>query len=219
MLSRRRRLGRVPRPPFRFRTSPWGSPVHEDQLWVEKSLEGDEAAFGFLLRKYQRRVYSLVYRMVYHREDAEDLTQETFVKAHSYLRSYNPSYPFDRWLLRIATNLSIDFLRRRRLKTVPLDPLQAPGWEPRDAGASPLELVEEGETEGRLQSALAQVAEEYRMALLLRHQEGLRYDEIAKVLDVPLGTVKARIHRGRAQLARLLFGEEEEGLRWGGVSP
>ncbi len=172
---------------------------------VRLCLSGNEVAFRELVARYEKQVYSLAFRMVRQREDAEDLTQETFVRMFKALDRYDQARPFPAWLFTIAARLSIDHLRRRRLKTVSIF-RQEPGTEEEhvleleDPGLGPAELAERSEEERQTGSLIAALPEHYRVVVLLRHQQGLSYEERAEALRIPLGTVKARIHRARALL-------------------
>jgi RNA polymerase sigma-70 factor, ECF subfamily len=148
-------------------------------------------------------------RMVRVAEDAEDLTQETFVRMFKALDRYDPSRPFPAWLLTIAARLSIDQLRRRRVKTVSLFRSE-PGSEEEhaidleDPGPGPEELAVRGEEARSAEALIGALPEHYRIVVVLRHQQGLSYEEISEALRLPLGTVKARIHRARALLKERL---------------
>jgi RNA polymerase sigma-70 factor, ECF subfamily len=179
-----------------------------DPELVRRCLAGDEGAYRELVERYQRPVYSMALRMVRVREDAEDLTQETFVRMFRALDRYDPTRPFGAWLVTIAARLSIDQLRRRRVKTVPLA-WSEPGEEERvidveDPGLRPEDEVAWREEERGAQALIGSLPEHYRIVVLLRHQQGLAYEEIAEALQLPLGTVKARIHRARALLKERL---------------
>jgi len=176
-----------------------------DPELTRRCLAGDERAYRELVKRYERQVYSLALRMLRVREDAEDLTQETFVRMFKALDRYDPSRPFPAWLFTIAARLSIDHIRRRRLKTVSIF-RQDPGTEEEhvleleDTTPGPAELAERSEEERATEALIAALPEHYRVVVLLRHQQGLSYEEIAEALRLPLGTVKARIHRARALL-------------------
>ncbi len=176
-----------------------------DPELVRRCLAGDERAYRELIERYERQVYSLALRMVRVREDAEDLAQETFVRMFKALDRYDPSRAFPAWLFTIAARLSIDHLRRRRVKTVSLFRSE-PGTEEErvvevaDPGFGPEELAVRGEEERSAGALIASLPEHYRVVVMLRHQQGLSYEEIAEALRLPLGTVKARIHRARALL-------------------
>jgi RNA polymerase sigma-70 factor (ECF subfamily) len=180
-----------------------------DPELARRCLSGDEAACRELVRRYERQVYSVALRMVRVREDAEDLTQETFVRMFRALDRYDPTRPFPAWLLTIAARLSIDHLRRRRVPTVPLSWSEPGASEERvidvaDPGLGPAELAERSEEERGAEGLIASLPEHYRIVVVLRHQQGLSYEEISEALRIPLGTVKARIHRARALLKERL---------------
>jgi RNA polymerase sigma-70 factor (ECF subfamily) len=176
-----------------------------DPELVRLCLAGNEKAYRELIERYKRQVFSLAMRMVRSREDAEDLTQETFVRMFKALDRYEPDRPFPAWLFTIAARLSIDQLRRRRLKTTPLfrsEPGESEEHvvELADPGLGPAELAEHAEEERNAETLIGSLPEHYRIVVVMRHQQGLSYDEISEALRIPLGTVKARIHRARALL-------------------
>lgn len=159
-------------------------------------------------------MYSICLRMVRNEADAEDLAQEVFVRTFNVLDRYNPSYPFSSWLYRITSNLCIDFIRKQKKGHVSIDePISGddsdmPRQLPSNRGDPGREL-ETKEMMTVLEEALATLPEHYRIMVILRHQEQLSYEEIADNLGIPLGTVKARIHRAR-NLIRSFF--ENRGL-------
>ncbi len=181
----------------------------EDLNLVERCKRGDQSACAQLVRKYQNSVYSLCRKMVKNPEEARDLAQEAFARTFSTLDRYNAVYAFSGWLYKITANLCIDHLRRQRMKTLSLDePMEGQdGTLPRelqDRGSRPDEDSERSEMRGAIQTAIARLPEHYRVILLLRHQDQLSYEEIAATLAIPLGTVKARIHRAREGLREYL---------------
>jgi RNA polymerase sigma-70 factor (ECF subfamily) len=174
----------------------------EDKILIERCLKGDEKAFEELLRKYRSSVFSICLRMVRNSTTAEDIAQEVFIKVFSALNRYDPAYPFSSWLNRITSNLCIDYIRRGKERTVSLD--QPVGGDDADllmqlpAGtAGPDREMESKEMMTMLEEALGKLPEHYRIIVILRHQEQLSYEEISDTLGIPLGTVKARIHRAR----------------------
>jgi RNA polymerase sigma-70 factor, ECF subfamily len=190
-----------------------GSDPADDSDLVEKILAGDELLFEVLVRRYQTRVVAHVTRMVGNREDAFDLAQEIFLKVFQALDRYNPEFKFSTWLFRIAGNAAIDHLRKRRPRTVPLeipDPESRSGVsaiEHESAGLDPygdLRNVERGEAISR---AIADLPPEFRELITLRHFGGLSYEEIARVKNMPLGTVKNKLFRARVVLKERLAGE------------
>ena len=175
-------------------------------------------AFRELVRRYERPVFSLLYRMVRNRGLAEDLAQETFIKVLNGLGSYNPQYRFSSWIFKIANNAAIDQLRRRELDTLSLDgsphaatpaEMSATALQLGDRHESPLEELEARELGGAIEHAIAKLRPEYRACVLLRHVEGHSYEEIARILDLPLGTVKTYIHRARNELRGYLEDRRE----------
>jgi len=184
-----------------------------DQDVVLEARAGRQAAYRELVRRYERPIFSLIYRMVRNREQAEDLSQETFVKALNAIESYRPEYKFSSWIFKIANNVSIDHLRRRELDTLSLDgsphaltpeAIQASALQLGDRQETALEELEAKELGGEIERAIATLRPEYRSCILLRHVEGRPYEEIATMLDLPLGTVKTYIHRARSELRQAL---------------
>ncbi len=180
-----------------------------DQEVVALARAGKEAAYRELLRRYERPVFSLIYRMVRDEALAEDLAQDSFVKVLNALDSYRPEYKFSSWVFKIANNVAIDQLRRRELDTLSLDgapdartkdEVEATALQAVDRTETPLAELESRELGSRIEQAIAKLRPEYRSCILLRHVEGRSYEEIAEVLDLPLGTVKTYIHRARHEL-------------------
>lgn len=184
-----------------------------DAELLRRCLEGDERAYAEIVRRYQSQVYSVAMRMLRRPEDAEDVTQETFVRMFRALERYDPARPFAAWLLTIATRLSIDQLRRRRgrpTRSLEVQPADDDAYEieAEDPGPGPEELASHREEERRTEALIATLPPHYRIVVLLRHQKELSYEEIAEALQLPLGTVKARIHRARALLRERLEREQ-----------
>jgi RNA polymerase sigma-70 factor, ECF subfamily len=184
-----------------------------DQEVVLLARDGREAAYRELVRRYERPIFSLLFRMVRDRELAEDLSQETFVKALNAIDSYRPEYKFSSWIFKIANNAAIDHLRRRELDTLSLEgsphaetpeAVQATALQLGDRSENALDIVEAKELGATIEEAIGRLRPEYRSCILLRHVEGLAYEEIAQTLDLPLGTVKTYIHRARNELRETL---------------
>ena len=190
-----------------------------DQDVVVAARNGVEAAYRELVRRYERPVFSLIYRMVRNREQAEDLSQETFIKVLNALGSYRPEYKFSSWVFKIANNAAIDHLRKRELDTLSLEgsphadtpeKLEATALQIGEKAESALDAVANKELGGEIERAIAKLRPEYRTCILLRHVEGRAYEEIAEMLDLPLGTVKTYIHRARNELRIALAHLREE---------
>lgn len=181
-----------------------------DQKLMQKAAQGDHKAFSELVDRYSGRIYGYLYRMVGNREDARDLAQETFLRIYSNLHNFNLGQPFRPWLYRIATNLAIDLLRKRR-PVVELDAPLFPGEELRlelvEQGPGPAEQQERAELAAYLTQKVEELPPNYRSAILLRHGHDLSYQEIADILQVPVSTIKTRLFRAREAL-RLKLSEE-----------
>ncbi len=180
---------------------------------VALAKRGREAAYRELIRRYERPVFSLVFRMVRDRELSEDLAQDTFVKVLQHIDRYRPEFKFSSWLFKIANNVAIDHLRRRQLDTVSMDgsphavtadAVERTSFDVSAPDESALDLLEAKELGSAIERAIARLRPEYRACILLRHVEDKSYEEIAATLDLPLGTVKTYIHRARHELRELL---------------
>ncbi len=180
---------------------------------VVLAQQGREPAFRELIRRYERPVFSLIYRMVRDSTVAEDLAQDSFIKVLNHLDKYRPEFKFSSWLFKIANNVAIDHLRRRQLDTVSMDgsphavtvdEVESSRIELSDQAESPLDELASRELGEAIEEAIGQLRPEYRNCIMLRHVEGRSYEEIAATLDLPLGTVKTYIHRARHQLREAL---------------
>lgn len=184
-----------------------------DRELVRLCLDGRERAARELVGRFQRPVFSLIYRIVKDRELAEDLAQETFVRAFDALEQYDPSYEFSSWLFKIGYNLTVDHLRKGTLDTVSIhgapdavtaERQEATAVTPESRDERPDEAAEARELGREIERAIDDLRPEYRTAVLLRHIEGRPYDEIAEIMGIPLGTVKTYLHRGRRELQAAL---------------
>lgn len=194
------------------RDTPEESVLADDAI-VRRALAGEEDLFGVLVRRYQSRILAHVARMIGSREEALDLSQEIFIKVFQALDRYNPEYKFSTWLFRIAGNASIDYLRKRRPRTISLD---APAVDSAGRVSSPEYKSPQLDPYAELRnsergSAIARAIEslpfEFRELITLRHFTGLSYEEIAEIKEMPLGTVKNKLFRARAVLKERLSGE------------
>lgn len=196
--------------PDRTRTPRRFSGVDDREL-VGAALGGVSEACDEIVRRYQRPVFSLIARMVRDEAQAEDLTQDSFLKMFRALDRYDPRLRFSSWLFRIAHNTTIDYLRQRRLLVAtPSDHEDDEGDLVRElpdlSAISPERSAQRGELSAAVDRALDHVRPDYRAVLVLRYLEGLEYQEIADILGSPLGTVKTFLHRARRDLARELAG-------------
>jgi len=184
-----------------------------DAELVELVLTGDQDAFALLVERYKDAVQNLAYRMLSNTTEAEDVTQEVFVRAYTQLATYKPAHKFSTWLLSIASHLAIDQLRRRRFLALPLEDVPFLEWVT-DMGAGPEQSALEGEQQDEIQSYLRRLPSKYRAVIVLRYWYDLSYEEIAQALKLTPGLVKARLHRARELLARYMkdnnLNEEEQ---------
>jgi RNA polymerase sigma-70 factor (ECF subfamily) len=176
-------------------------PEPDDRELVRRSLDGDQHAFRLLVGRHERKVFNLAYRMLGRAEDARDATQDAFLACYRNLGRFRGDAAFGTWLHRIAVNACYDHLRRKvpapmDLATLPDAPI---GPDPADRAADTVDV----------HRALASLPPDYRAVLILHDVQGRPYEEVASVLDVPLGTVKSRLHRARAALGRALAGTAE----------
>jgi RNA polymerase sigma-70 factor, ECF subfamily len=181
-----------------------------DAELVERTLAGFEDGFRTLVGRHQRSVYNLLVRMLRNPALSEELAQDTFLKAFSHLRTFDPRYKFSNWILRIAHNTAVDALRRRGPQELSIDEPLAPGQVRLDemlvdpASDEAVRRIEQQDLSRMLDAALDRLRPEYRRAVVLRYQEGLSYEEMADVTGLPIGTVKSNLHRARAEMAALL---------------
>jgi len=180
---------------------------------VALAQQGSEGAFRELIRRYERPVFSLIFRMVRDRELAEDLAQDTFIKVLNHVDRYRPEFKLSSWLFKIANNVAIDHLRRRQLDTISMsgsphaettDAIEATSFDIVAQQETALEEMEARELGSAIEHAIGRLRPEYRSCIMLRHVEGRSYEEIAATLDLPLGTVKTYIHRARHELRKAL---------------
>ena len=181
----------------------------QDQALVKEALDGSQEAFSRLMEKYRNPIHHHIYRMVRDKGQVEDLVQEIFIKAFSSLASYSSNYAFSTWLYKIATNHTIDYLRRKKLATLSIDqPMKTKDgeleYELPDATYRPDRHILEDQRRELIQEAIDSLPPKYYRVIVLRHQQERSYEEIAQELDLPLGTVKAHIFRARELLYKKL---------------
>jgi RNA polymerase sigma factor (sigma-70 family) len=174
-----------------------------DAELVELILKGNQEVFSVLVERYKDAVQNLAYRMLGNATEAEDITQETFVRAYTQLATYKPIHKFSTWLLSIASHLAIDQLRRRRFLALPLEDVPFLEWIV-DVGISPEQSALQREQQDEIQSYLERLPGKYRAVIILRYWYDFSYDEIATALKLTPPLVKARLHRARELLARYM---------------
>jgi RNA polymerase sigma-70 factor (ECF subfamily) len=176
----------------------------DDGQLIRAACQGDAAAFGALVRKYQTRLCTSLTHVCGSFDDAEDVAQEAFVQAYVKLRTFAGGSAFYTWLYRIAVNVAISRRRRRHEQTSVESKREELGLEPLDSGERADERLLREERAVQVQRALARLSDEHRTILVLREIEDYDYDEIARILQLPVGTVRSRLHRARLQLKEQL---------------
>jgi RNA polymerase sigma factor (sigma-70 family) len=198
-----------PPPPITQKDQHKSDSRSEDSEIIQQALQGDDAAYKRLMNKYHDAIFNFIYRMIRDKHQVEDLTQEAFIKAFSSLKSFNDQYAFSTWLYKIATNNSIDYIRRRKLQLYSIDkPIEAADSDytfelPDETYEADKDLIR-GQKLQLLNDAIADLPEKYKKVIQLRHVEERTYEEIAKMLKLPIGTVKAHIFRAREILYKNL---------------
>jgi RNA polymerase sigma-70 factor (ECF subfamily) len=187
----------------------------EDDALVSEALAGREDSYSKLVDKYQKPLYFHIRKMIKEVELVDDLVQEVFMKAFHNLNSYSNEYAFSTWIYRIATNHTIDYLRKKKLQTLSIDQpyktkdgdmeMQLP-----DESFSTDQPVMKKERKAIVQEAIDDLPEKYRLVIEMRHMEEKTYQEIAEILDLPLGTVKAHIFRARELLYKALIDKRDK---------
>lgn len=188
----------------------------EDFRLIDKALdEGDEQAFAELMQRYKMAVYHMILKMVRNVDDAEDLTIEAFAKAFKNLHKFKKDYTFSTWLFRIATNNAIDFIRKKKLKTLSLnttfknDSGDDVNIDVEDENLNPQQEAIKSQKIELVQMFVTKLPSKYQRLVKLRYFDELSYDEIATELDAPLGTIKAQLYRARELMYELVKNKRE----------
>lgn len=176
----------------------------DDFQLIDEALAGNTASFGELVRRYQDRLYNTMFHILHCAEEAQDVVQEAFVQAMVKLDTFQRTSAFYTWLYRIAFNTAVSRKRRQRPTVSVEQTRQVAGAEPVDGRAAPHERIEQEERVAQVRAALAALSEEHRAILVLREMEGCDYETIAAMLDLPVGTVRSRLHRARLQMREQL---------------
>jgi RNA polymerase sigma-70 factor (ECF subfamily) len=174
--------------------------VSNDAQLIEETLSGESTAFGELVRKYQDRLFNTLVHVVGNPDDALDVVQDAFVQAFVKLDTFHQSSAFYTWLYRIAFNVAASHRRRRKPTLSVEQARESSGLEPVDSQLGPEDRLQQDERCRQVRQAIAGLSEEHRAVLVLREIDGCCYETIADVLDLPIGTVRSRLHRARLQL-------------------
>ena len=193
----------------------FSSKALEDFRLIDMAVGGDEKSYAKLLQRYRRPVYHVILKMVRNVDDAEDLTIESFAKAFRSLHKFKKDFTFSTWLFRIATNNTIDFIRKKKLNTLSIentytdDNGESVSIDVEDANLNPQEEAIKAQKEELIQIFVDKLPAKYQKLVRLRYFHELSYEEIAKELDAPLGTVKAQLHRARELMYELVKNKKE----------
>lgn len=187
----------------------------EDFDLVDRAVGGDEKAYAQLLQRYRRPVYHMILKMVRNVDDAEDLTIEAFGKAFRSLHRFKKDFTFSTWLFRIATNNSIDFIRKRKLNTLSIDHAftdedgQSVSMSIQDLNLNPQDEAIKSQKEEIIRMVVGMLPAKYQKLVKLRYFQELSYEEIAEEIEAPLGTVKAQLHRARELMYDLVKNKKD----------
>lgn len=183
---------------------------NSESKWLVQAIEGDSDAFASLIERYQQPVFNLCYRMLGNANDAEDASQETFLRAYKALHRYDLNRSFLTWILSIASHYCIDQIRKRRFTTYSIDNEETPWIEPRDPLPTPEAVLGISEREKHVKELLNDLSPKDRAAVVLRYWYDYSYDEIAETLSLTNSAVKSRLHRARKDLAKLWMIREKQ---------
>ncbi len=178
-----------------------------DEELIRETLDGQTDAYGELILRYQDRLFNSLLRVVKSRHDAMDAAQDAFLQAYQKLDGFRGDSQFYSWLFRIAMNAGLSRMRRKSRQDVSLEAQQSRGHNMTDeAAADPSDRIAQTEQQQQVFAALDSLADDHRVVLTLKELEGLKYEEIAELLGCPVGTVRSRLHRARAELREKLKG-------------
>jgi len=184
-----------------------------DEMLVRSCLQGDMGSFGELVRRYQKQVYSLAYRLTNDAEEAMDLSQEVFLKIYQVLERYDETRPFFPWMYKVASNVCHSVLRKKPQESIPLDKIiEFTPLMPK-VESQPEDYYESREIQLLVQQAIAELPERYKVPMVLRYLEDLTYQQIAEVMELPVSTIETRLYRGKALLQKRLSIVMERGVR------
>jgi len=178
--------------------------IESDDLLIERVKKGDPEAFNPLVERYKLPLYKVMYRMVYNRDDAEDLVEEAFIKAFRSIKKFETGRSFYAWICRIAVNNAINHLRKEKRASV--QPIELVEHRLVAKKGDPVEMTRQKVLQEKIAASMAQLPEDYRTILILRVEQGLSYDEISTILKIPRGTVMSRLARARQRLKELFKG-------------
>ncbi len=178
--------------------------MNEDAQWIDETLAGNTSAFGLLVQKYQDRLFNTLVHVTGNAQEAEEVAQDAFVQAFVKLRTFEGRSSLFTWIYRIAFNLWVTQRRRRRPVVSVDESRELTGSEPTDTGEAPLDRLEREERARQIHRAIHELSDDHRTILVLREMENCDYETISEILDLPVGTVRSRLHRARLHLKQRL---------------
>lgn len=173
---------------------------------IKQCLNGRREVFSELVSRYKKLIYSVVYNMLPDKQEVNDVAQEVFIRLYKNLNKYNPEYKFSTWAVRIATNLCLDILRKKKVDSTPIEEVETMAGN----FDTPEERYLDKERRERIQKAVDELPEKYRVLIVLYHQNGLSYEEMCRVLNKPMTIIKNRLYRARLMLREKLLAERKE---------
>lgn len=173
---------------------------------VGDCLAGRQEAFAELVARYKKLIYSVVYNMMNDKQEVNDISQEVFLRIYRALDRYNPEYKFSTWSVKIATNYCLDLLRKKKVRTVPIDEM----IDFPSGAETPESRVVETEKKERIREAVAELPDKYRILIIMFHQNGLSYEEMSEILKEPMSIIKNRLYRARLMLKDKLIDYRKE---------
>jgi RNA polymerase sigma factor (sigma-70 family) len=173
---------------------------------IQKCLAGNQQYFEELVTRYKKLIYSVVYNMINDKEEVNDISQEVFIRIYKSMDRYNPEFKFSTWSVRIATNLCLDILRKKKVDTTPIEEI----GDVSSDGDTPEARYISKERSQKIRRAIEGLPEKYRTLIILFHQNGLSYEEMTNVLDEPMTIIKNRLYRARLMLREALMSDRKE---------
>lgn len=173
---------------------------------IQECLSGNQDAFSILVTRYKKLIFNVVYNMITDKQEVNDIAQEVFIRIYKSLDRYNPKYKFSTWTVKIATNLCLDVLRKKKIDSTPIEEIEG---VPSDLETPEKKYISK-ERSRRIRDAITGLPEKYRTPIILFHQNGLSYEEITKVLNEPMTIIKNRLYRARLLLRDSLMQYRKE---------
>jgi RNA polymerase sigma-70 factor (ECF subfamily) len=178
-----------------------------DYELIIKCLGGEQQYFEELVTRYKKLIYSVVYNMINDKDEVNDISQEVFIRIYKALNRYNPEYKFSTWAVRIATNLCLDVIRKKKVDSTPMEEIE----DFSNTQDTPENAYLGREKSERIRKAIADLPEKYRVPIILFHQNGMSYEEMTRILNEPMTIIKNRLYRARLMLRESLMPDRKEG--------